>query len=243
MDIHYIIHTAVSLFTLTLLELILGVDNLVFISIASNQLEKSKQKMARRFGLILALVTRLLLLATVSYLVHLKVPFFSIFDYSFSVSDLLLLGGGLFLMYKGTIQIHAETEPDTEFHLKKHYSSVLAVILQIGIIDIVFSFDSVFTAVGMTPEYWIMATAITITIVLMVVASEPLSHFIESRPTIKILALSFILLIGTLLVADGLHFHVPREYVYFAICYALFVEILNGYVHNRKKKKTEAIQK
>ena len=240
MDVTYLFHTFVSLFTLTLLELILGVDNLVFISIASSQLEPSKQKMARRFGLILALVTRLLLLATVSYLVHLKMPFVTLFGSAFSVSDLLLLSGGLFLLYKGTRQIHAETEPEHEVGVTKKYSKVLPVILQIGIIDIVFSFDSVFTAVGMTPEYWIMATAITITIILMIIASEPLSRFIESKPTLKILALSFILLIGTLLVADGMHVHVPREYVYFAICYALFVEMLNNYVHGRKKKKLAA---
>lgn len=240
MDASYLFHTMVSLFTLTLLELILGVDNLVFISIASSQLEPSKQKMARRFGLILALVTRLLLLATVSYLVHLKMPFFTVFGTAFSVSDLLLLSGGLFLLYKGTRQIHAETEPEHEVGITKKYSKVLPVILQIGIIDIVFSFDSVFTAVGMTPEYWIMATAITFTIVLMIIASEPLSRFIESKPTLKILALSFILLIGTLLVADGMHVHVPREYVYFAICYALFVEMLNNFVHDRKKKKLAA---
>lgn len=196
--------------------------------------------MARRFGLILALVTRLLLLATVSYLVHLKMPFFTVAGTAFSVSDLLLLGGGLFLLYKGTLQIHAETDPEHEVGITKRYSKVLPVILQIGIIDVVFSFDSVFTAVGMTPEYWIMATAITITIILMIIASEPLSRFIESRPTLKILALSFILLIGTLLVADGMHVRVPREYVYFAICYALFVEMLNSYVLNRKKKKQQA---
>jgi predicted tellurium resistance membrane protein TerC len=239
MDVHYILNTAVSLFTLTLLELILGVDNLVFISIASRQLEESKRKLARRFGLILALFSRLVLLATVSYLVHLKMPFFTVLDVAFSVSD-LLLGGGLFLLYKATVQIHAETEPETGIELKKQYSKVLPIILQIGIIDIVFSFDSVFTAVGMTPHYWIMATAITITILLMIIASEPLSRFIDSRPTVKILALSFILLIGTLLIADGMHVHVPREYVYFAICYALFVEMLNNYVHTRKRKKSTA---
>jgi predicted tellurium resistance membrane protein TerC len=237
MDVHYLINIIVSLFTLTLLELILGVDNLVFISIASNQLHESQQKLARRFGLVLALITRLLLLASVSYLAHLKSPFITLFDFSFSVSDLLLLGGGLFLLYKGTLQIHAETEPETETGLIKQYSKLTPVILQIGILDIIFSFDSVFTAVGMTSLYWLMATAITITIIIMIFASEPLSRFIQSRPTIKILALSFILLIGTLLVADGMHFYVPRGYVYFAICYALFVEMLNSYVHNRKKKK------
>ncbi len=238
MDAHYILTTVFSLFTLTLLELILGVDNLVFIAIASEQLEESKRKLARRFGLILALVTRLLLLASVSYLTHMKDPFITIFGFAFSVRDFLLLSGGLFLLFKGTMQIHAETEPENTLDIK-HYSKLLPVILQIGILDIVFSIDSVFTAVGMTSEYWIMATAIIITIIIMIFASEPLSRYIHSRPTLKILALSFILLIGTLLVADGMHYYVPRGYVYFAICYALFVELLNNFVHSRKKKKEQ----
>lgn len=237
MEFHYILNTALSLFTLTLLELVLGVDNLVFIAIASNQLQAAKQKLARRLGLIFALVTRLLLLASVNYLAHLKEGIYTIFDISISIRDLLLISGGLFLLYKATVQIHSETEPETEPSLQTQYQKLLPVILQIGILDIVFSFDSVFTAVGMTSEYWIMATAIIITIVIMIFASEPLYRFIHSRPTIKILALSFILLIGTLLVADGMHFYVPRGYVYFAICYALFVELLNNLVHSIKLKR------
>lgn len=225
-----------SLATLTLLEIILGIDNLVFISITSSRLPKEKQKAARRFGLILALVTRLILLASIAWLTRLTEPLFTLLEHPFSVRDLLLLAGGLFLLYKGTIQIHAETVPEEEVSISHTMTNQLGVILQIGILDIVFSFDSVFTAVGMTKEYWIMATAITIAIICMIVASEPLSRFIERRPTVKILALSFILLIGTLLIADSFHFHVPRGYVYFAISYAVFVEILNTMVHRRKRK-------
>lgn len=226
-----------SLATLTLLEIVLGIDNLVFISIASSRLPQEKQKTARRFGLVLALVTRLMLLASVAWLTRLTQPLFTLLDHAFSIRDVLLLTGGLFLIYKGTIQIHAETVPEEEVSISQTMTSQLGVILQIGILDIVFSFDSVFTAVGMTKEYWIMATAITIAIICMIVASEPLSRFIERRPTVKILALSFILLIGTLLVADSFHFHVPRGYVYFAISYAVFVEVLNTMVHRRKLTK------
>jgi predicted tellurium resistance membrane protein TerC len=173
----------------------------------------------------------------VLWIAHLEFSLFTLFDINFSARDILLLGGGLFLLYKGTVQIHSETEPEPAPHLKHHYDNVPSVILQIGILDIVFSIDSVFTAVGMTSQFWIMAAAITITIFTMIFASEPLSRFIESRPTIKILALSFILLIGTLLVADAFHFHLPRTYVYFAICYALFIELLNNWVQHRKAKR------
>jgi len=237
MDVHNIINIVISLFSLTVLELILGVDNLVFIAVASSQLPLEKQKLARRFGLLLALFTRLLLLASVAYLAHLNAPLYTVYDNSFSIRDHLLIGGGLFLIYKSTVQIHAETEPEEQTTLKKHYHKLLPVILQIGLLDIIFSFDSVFTAVGMTSEYWIMATAIIITIIIMIFASEPLYRFIHSRPTIKILALSFILLIGTLLIADGMHYPIQRGYIYFAICYALFIELLNGVIHKVKTKK------
>lgn len=236
MDLTSVLEVVFSLTTLTLLEIILGIDNLVFISIISSRLPVHQQKSARRFGLILALASRLLLLASVAWLVRLTHPLFGISQYSFSVRDLLLLGGGLFLIYKGTMQIHEETAPLEAIDEPKTKATWLSVVVQIGILDIVFSFDSVFTAVGMTKEYWIMATAIIIAIVCMIVASEPLSVFIGRRPTVKVLALSFILLIGTLLVADSFQFHVPRGYVYFAISYAIFVEALNSFVRTRKAK-------
>jgi len=234
MDMSSMTEILFSLATLTLLEIILGIDNLVFISIASSRLPEHQQKSARRFGLILAMVTRLVLLASVAWLTRLTTPLFTVWDHAFSVRDLLLLGGGLFLLYKGTLQIHEETMPDEQPDISQTTPSQLGVILQIGILDLVFSFDSVFTAVGMTRHYWIMATAIVISIICMILASEPLSRFIERRPTVKILALSFILLVGTLLVADSFHFHVPRGYVYFAITYAIIVEILNTVVHRRR---------
>ncbi len=236
MDLSSVTNIAISLFTLTLLEIVLGVDNLVFIALASNRLPKEKQKMARRFGLLLALITRLILLFSVFWIAHLEFSLFTLFEIDFTARDILLLGGGLFLLYKGTVQIYAETELESDSKLKHHYDKVHWVILQIGILDIIFSIDSVFTAVGMTSQFWIMAFAICIAIFSMIFASEPLSRFIEHRPSLKILALSFILLIGTLLIADGFHYHLPRAYVYFAICYALFVELLNNWVQHRRSK-------
>lgn len=233
MDVVYLSDIIFSLLTLTLLEIVLGIDNLVFVSIASSKLPVDQQKSARRFGLVLALVARLLFLASVAWLARLNTPIFSLFDSAFSIRDILLLSGGLFLLYKGTVQIHEEAEPPVAA-ATKIFSSKWSVILQIGILDIVFSIDSVFTAVGMTQRYWIMAAAIIIAIVCMIIASEPLSKFIERHNTVKILALSFILLIGTLLVADAFHFHIPRGYVYFSITYAIFVELINSYVRSRK---------
>jgi len=234
MDAHTILNIAMSLLTLTLLEVILGIDNLVFIAIASSRLPPHQQPKARTFGLLLALITRLILLASVAWLAHLTSPVFSIQDYSFSVRDLLMLGGGLFLLYKGTVQIHEEIEPEPDHEGDRKYATINAVILQIGLLDIIFSFDSVFTAVGMTQTYWIMATAITIAIIAMIWASTPLTEFIHKRPTIKVLALSFILLVGVMLVADGFHYHIPRGYVYFSIFYAIFVEAINTLVRQRK---------
>ncbi|MCB1828179.1 MAG: TerC family protein [Coxiellaceae bacterium] len=236
MDVAHVTEVLFSLLTLTLLEVILGIDNLVFIAIASSRLPIEQQKSARRFGLLLAMVTRLALLASVTWLAQLTTPLFTVFDQGFSVRDVLLLSGGLFLLYKGTQQIHEEAVPEDKPQLANAKSNRIAVIVQIAVLDIVFSFDSVFTAVGMTNRYSIMAAAIIIAILCMIVASEPLSHFIERNPTVKMLALSFILLVGTLLVADSFHFHVPRGYVYFAISYAIFVEILNAVVRRQAKK-------
>lgn len=229
-----------SLLTLSLLEIVLGVDNLIFISIASGRLPHEQQKAARRFGLILALLTRLLLLASVTWLTRLTTPLLTLFAQSFSVRDLLLLGGGLFLIYKGTVQIHAEIEHATTEGISRGHAAMWSVILQIGIFDIIFSFDSVFTAVGMTPHFWIMATAICIAILVMIFAAEPLSAFVERNPTIKMLALSFLLLVGTMLVADGFQYHIPRAYVYFAISYAVFVELLNAAYKRRRRLRAQA---
>lgn len=230
-------HIFFSLITLTLLEIVLGVDNLVFIAIASSRLPKHQQKMARRLGLIFALITRLILLASVVWLVGLKKPLFTIFTQPFSIRDLLLIGGGLFLLIKGTQEIHQEMEVDKEVVVKRVYASVFSTVMQIGVLDIIFSLDSVFTAVGLTNTYWIMATAIIIAILTMIFLSEPLSAIVHNHPTIKMLALSFLILIAVILIADGFQVHIPRAYIYFAICFSVFVEVLNNLARRKKPKK------
>lgn len=228
-----------SLLTLIILEAILGIDNLVFISILSSRLPEHQQKSARRIGLMLAWVTRLILLAGVFWIIGLTKPFVQIFDFDLSWHDVFLILGGLFLLGKGTREIHVEMELSAQKAYQARAISYFSVILQIAIFDIVFSLDSILTAVGLTKQYWIMATAITIAILLMLLASEPLSRFINRHPTIKMLALSFLLLIGTVLVADGFHFDIPRGYLYFAVCFSLFVEALNTIAAKKKNKNSE----
>ncbi len=236
MDVATIWSGLVSLVTLTLLEVVLGVDNLVFISIVSSRLPVEQQKIARRLGLLLALVTRLLLLAGVVWIIGLQRPFLFIGEWALSARDLFMLAGGAFLVFKGTVEIHTEFEPThTDKRLRK-LAGLPATIIQIGLFDIIFSLDSVLTAIGLTQHYFIMAIAITIAIIVMLVASEPLSRFVNTHPTVKMLALSFLLLIGVVLIADGLHFHIPRGYIYFAVCYSLLVEALNNLIRRRRKK-------
>jgi len=234
-------HDLLSLLTLIFLEIVLGIDNLVFVSIASSRLPQHLQAKARTFGLILALFTRLLLLAVASWLASFTTPLFTIAEFAVSGRDILLALGGVFLLYKGTEEIHEEFTKFEQNNLaEKAKSTFTKVIIQIAILDIIFSFDSVITAVGMTPHFWIMATAITFAIAIMLVASHPLSTFIEKNPSVKMLAISFILMIGMMLVADGLHFHIPRAYIYFSITFSLFVESLNLVL--RKKKATAPTQ-
>ena len=217
-----------SLVTLTILEIVLGVDNLVFISILSSRLPLEKQKIARRLGLILALITRLILLAFALQIMGLVKPLFTIYNFSFSARDIFLLGGGIFLLVKATQEIHTELEFKTpKEKSQKKYANFYMVIFQIGLFDIIFSLDSILTAIGLTQNFKIMAIAIFIAILTMIFASEPLSRFINNHPSIKMLALSFLLLIGTALIADGFHFDIPRGYIYFSVSFSIFVETLN----------------
>jgi predicted tellurium resistance membrane protein TerC len=228
----------ISFVTLTILEVVLGIDNLVFLAIISKRLPPSQQRKARQWGLTFAWMTRLLLLASALWLTKLIQPLFTIFSFSFSGRDIFLLGGGLFLLTKATQEIHAEMEShDKEYKINPKYLSFMMVVTQIAILDIIFSLDSVLTAIGLTQHFWLMAAAITIAIIAMVFASEPLSHFIEKHPTIKMLALSFLILIGVILIADGFHFHIPRAYIYFSMAFSLFVEILNLISHKRRQNK------
>lgn len=230
---------ALSFITLTILEIVLGIDNLVFLAIISQKLPKQQQKRARQVGLTLAWVTRLLLLASAVWLVKLTTPLFTILGFGFSGRDIFLFLGGLFLLSKATQEIHNEFEaspnqnnkPATKTH------TFTMIVTQIAILDIVFSLDSVLTAIGLTQRFWIMATAITIAIILMLFASEPLSRFIERHPSIKMLALSFLILIGMVLVADSFQTHIPRGYIYFAMGFSLFVESMNLYRYKRRSLK------
>lgn len=232
-----------SLLALIILEIILGIDNLVFLSILTERLPKTDRKRARRWGLAFAWLTRLGLLASAVWLVKLTHPFITLYAFSLSVRDLFLLIGGAFLIMKATQEIHREMEGVDEPKISPKTDTASMkfkrVVIQVAIMDIIFSLDSVLTAIGLTNQFWIMALAISIAIVVMIWASEPVSLFIEKHPTIKMLALSFLILIGTVLVADGLAFHVPRAYIYFAMGFSLGVESLNlirQKKYNRKKR-------
>jgi predicted tellurium resistance membrane protein TerC len=230
-----------SLLTLTVMEIVLGIDNLVFIAILANRLPQQRQAQARRLGLALALITRLALLGAIAWMVRLTQPLFELFGRGFSWRDLILMGGGLFLLYKGTSEIHERIE-SAEDHEKPPAAAAVSfagVIVQIMILDIVFSLDSVITAVGMANQFSVMALAVVIAVIVMLVASTPISDFINRHPTVKMLALSFLLLIGVTLVADGMGFHIPKGYIYAAIAFSIVVEGLNQLARSRRRKPAE----
>ena len=229
-------HLLLSLMTLFFLEVVLGIDNLIFISIASSQLPKDERARARVIGLGLALILRLLLLSFISFLSGLTHPLISFDSIQISVRDILLTAGGIFLIYKATSEIHAEFTPEEE-QITTKAKKFFMVILQIGVLDLIFSLDSIMTAIGMVQEYSIMVVAIILSIGVMIFANVPLSNFIEKNPSIKMLAISFILMVGMVLIADGFHFHVPRPYIYCSIAFSLFVEALN--ITARKKNLKE----
>lgn len=232
-----------SLITLTILEIVLGIDNLIFISVVSARLPAHQQARARRVGLSLALIFRIGLLASIVWIVGLTQPIFSIGDFAFSWRDAILFGGGIFLLAKGTMEIHATVEGEGDDHAAgggRMAVTFASVIGQVIVLDIVFSLDSIITAVGMTQDLPVMIIAVVIAIIIMMVASEPVSKFIQRHPTTKMLALSFLLLVGMALVADGMHFHLPREYLYFAIAFSMSVEVLNLLAASRRKRKHDA---
>jgi predicted tellurium resistance membrane protein TerC len=227
----------ISLLTLTTMEIVLGVDNLVFVAILAGRLPPAQQPMARRLGLFLALFTRLALLAAITWIMHLTQPLFSVADFSFSWRDLILIVGGLFLVWKGTAEIHHRMEGDeAEKQGGGKHAGLVSTIAQIVVLDIVFSLDSVITAVGMASELAIMMAAVIIAVGVMLVAASPLSSFIGRHPTVKMLALSFLLLIGMTLVADGFGAHVPKGYVYAAMGFSVLVETLNLLASRRSRR-------
>jgi len=226
----------VALVTLTVLEVVLGVDNIIFISILSSKLPRGVQKRARRIGLLGAMVTRILLLLSLSWIANLTEPFVVLFGRGISGRDIILIGGGLFLLAKATYEIHDKLE-GSEHETTRRAASFASVITQVMILDIVFSLDSVITAVGMANVLWVMVTAIVLAVLLMLIATEPISAFVEVHPTIKILALSFLLLIGISLIADGFGQHIDKRYIYFAMAFSVFVEMINI----RMRRKSEPV--
>ncbi|WP_339745908.1 TerC family protein [uncultured Maricaulis sp.] len=216
-----------SLATLTFLEIILGVDNVIFVALMAARLPRAKRALARTLGLGMALVFRIIMLVGLVWLAHLEADLFAVFEHGVSWRDLILLGGGLFLLTKGTLEIHHTVEGVSQAPKTGGGQAFAMIVVQITVIDIVFSLDSVITAVGMTNQVPIMITAVVIAMGVMLFASGAVSDFIESHPTTKMLALAFLLLVGMSLIADGLGFHIPRGYLYFAISFSLFVEVLN----------------
>ncbi len=230
----------VALVTLIAMEVVLGIDNLIFISILTNKLPESDRPRARRIGLGLALIMRLLLLSTVAVIVQLTEPLFEAFGHGFSWRDLILIAGGLFLVWKSTKEIHHTVDPaptDDVFDTHVTKMAFSAAIGQIIVLDLVFSIDSIVTAVGMTDHIPIMIIAVVITVAIMLVAATPLANFINANPTIVMLALSFLLMIGMALIADGFGFHVPKGYIYAAMGFSAAVEGLNMIARNRAKKR------
>ena len=225
----------VSLFTLLSVGIILGIDNIIFISLIADRLPKSQQQRGRAIGLALALIVRILLLFSISWLTHLTEPLLTISTFAISARDVILIAGGLFLLYKTTKEIHQKIEGEEHSQQVKGKNTFSSVITQIIIIDVVFSVDSILTAVGLVEDVTIMVIAVTAAMGFMLLFSKWVSEFINNHPTIKMLALSFLLMIGVLLVADGLHYHIEKQYLYFAMAFSFLVEFLN--MRERKKRK------
>ncbi len=226
-----------ALVTLTFLEIVLGVDNVIFISILSSKLPGDQQRKARRAGLIAAMVMRILLLLSIAWIIQLTQPLFTLFGHGFSGRDLILLIGGLFLLGKATLEIHEKLEGEESHGVARVAPSFTAVIIQIMALDIVFSLDSVITAVGMANDISIMVTAVVLAVAIMMFSAEAVSAFVSRHPTVKVLALSFLLLIGVSLIGDGMGMHIPKGYIYFAMGFSVFVEMINLQLRGSKPVK------
>lgn len=230
----------ITLLTLTFLEIVLGIDNIIFLTILVNKVEESKRKHARFFGLALAMVTRIMLLLSLAWVMRLTEPFFTILERGISGRDLILIGGGLFLLWKAATEIFESVEAGVHGEEAAVKGMVQAgfysIILQIAVIDIVFSLDSVITAVGLSSHIPVMVIAIVLSVIVMMFAAKPIGDFVDAHPSIKILALSFLVLVGTILIADGFGMHVAKGVVYFAMAFSLGVEMLN--IRMRKKSST-----
>lgn len=225
----------IALATLTTLEIVLGIDNIIFISILVGRLPEKQRDLARTLGISLAMVARLILLFSISWVMGLKEPWFSLLDQAFSGRDLILIGGGLFLLAKATHEIHNSLEGVSHHESKTPVAASFGgVLVQIGVLDIIFSLDSVITAVGLSDHVSIMAIAIVLSVAVMLFAAKPIGEFVDRHPTIKILALSFLILVGVTLMVEGFGIHVPKGYIYFAMAFSVTVEMLN--IRMRKKQ-------
>jgi predicted tellurium resistance membrane protein TerC len=227
LDAFFTVDGLIALLTLTFLEVILGVDNVIFISILAGKLPEHQQARARRLGLGAAMLTRILLLMSLAWIIRLTTPLFTLFDTGISGRDLILAGGGLFLLAKATLEIHERLEGEEGHGTAKAYPSFTAVIVQIMLLDIVFSLDSVITAVGMAEDVEIMVAAVVVAVLIMMFSAGSISDFVNRHPTVKILALAFLLLIGVSLIGDGFGMHIPKGYIYFAMGFSVFVEMIN----------------
>ena len=233
-----------SFIALSAMEIVLGIDNVVFISLLVSRLPADKRLTARRVGLSLALIFRVIMLGGIAWMIHLTTPIFSFAGYDFSWRDLILIAGGLFLLVKGTREIHQDIEGGEEEGGPSPVADTMtSAILQIAVIDLVFSIDSIITAVGMADHVEVMIAAVAVAILVMYFASEPVAHFIERHPTTKMLALSFLLLIGAALIADGMHFHIPRQYIYFAMAFSAAVEVVNVLASRKRRRAAQAKSK
>ena len=228
----------IALVTLTLLEVVLGIDNVIFISILAGKLPAKDQEKARKVGLMGAMLMRIALLMSIAWIIRLTAPLFTVFEHPFSGRDLILAGGGLFRIFKATREIHDRLEGEDGHMSARVAPSLAAVIGQIMLLDIVFSLDSVITAVGMADDLSIMIAAVVIAVAIMFVSSGSVARFVEQHPTVKVLALSFLLLIGCSLIADGFGVHIPKGYIYFAMGFSIFVEVINL----RASKKGKAVK-
>jgi predicted tellurium resistance membrane protein TerC len=217
----------IALLTLTVLEIVLGVDNIIFISILSGKLPQAQQEKARRLGLLLAMLMRIALLFSIAWVTRLRQPLFAVVDHNVSGRDLVLILGGLFLLAKSTHEIHGNLEGEGDHGTARAVSSMASVITQIMLLDIVFSLDSVITAIGMAEHLTVMVIAVIAAVAVMMVAARPIGEFVERHPTVKMLALSFLLLIGLSLILDGVGQHVSKGYIYFAMGFSVFVELIN----------------
>ncbi len=231
----FTLEALIALLTLTFLEIVLGVDNIIFISIVSNKLPKEKQARSRNIGLSLALIFRVALLSGITWIIHFSEPLFSVFEHDFSVRDIILMLGGLFLMGKSVLEVNHKMEAMEEKETVKPAASISMAIMQIVLLDIIFSFDSILTAVGLTDRLPIMITAVIIAMFVMMAFSGKISRFIASHPSLEVLALSFLILIGFMLMIEAFGHHVPKGYIYFAVFFSLMVEILN--IRIRKTSK------